>query len=73
MLLAELGSLIPKSSKQRPDLRQVEVYIKAFYVPESEMLHWVMTHREYSPRQLLAIVKLAADSFKWRLAGTSPS
>ena len=30
------------------------------------MMHWVQTHREYSPKQMQALVRLVAETFKWR-------
>ena len=68
VLLAEMAALLPKSCG-KPNMRHADVYVKAFYVPEGEMLHWVQTHREYTPKQLLALVKLVGEAAKWKKEG----
>ena len=40
----------------------VTTYIKAFYIPESELEGWVEAHREYSAAQLTALVNAVAYS-----------
>ncbi|CAL1535105.1 unnamed protein product [Lymnaea stagnalis] len=39
-----------------PEREFVEAYIKAYYLPESQLEGWVHDHKEYSNRQLLALV-----------------
>ncbi|KAH9518838.1 Syndetin [Bulinus truncatus] len=39
-----------------PDKEFVEVYIKAYYLPESQLECWINDHKEYSTKQLLALV-----------------
>jgi hypothetical protein len=47
-----------------PDVRLVDGYIKSFYVPESDLLHWAMTHREYKKDQILRLVACIFDANK---------
>ena len=47
-----------------PDVRLVDGYIKAFYVPESDLLHWAMTHREYKKEQIASLVTCIFDANK---------
>lgn len=42
--------------KPIPDREFVEVYIKAYYIPEDGLEKWLSDHREYSIRQLIALV-----------------
>ncbi|CAG5128982.1 unnamed protein product [Candidula unifasciata] len=39
-----------------PEREYVEAYIKAYYLPEHELESWVHDHKEYSNKQLLALV-----------------
>ncbi|KAI8780481.1 syndetin-like [Biomphalaria glabrata] len=39
-----------------PDKEFVEAYIKAYYLPESQLETWINDHKEYSSKQLLALV-----------------
>ena len=40
----------------------VSAYIKAFYIPESELEQWVKSHPEYTASQLVALVNSVAYS-----------
>ena len=40
----------------------VSAYVKAFYIPESELEIWVQSHPEYSAAQLVALVNSVAYS-----------
>ena len=40
----------------------VSAYIKAFYIPESELEEWVKAHPEYTATQLVALVNSVAYS-----------
>lgn len=40
----------------------VTTYIKAFYIPETELEDWVKAHQEYSAGQLVALVNSVAYS-----------
>jgi hypothetical protein len=65
VLASALKRMAPPSSKPDAALRTVETYIKAFYVPEGELLHWAQTHAEYSVPQLVALVNQIAYAYKW--------
>jgi hypothetical protein len=57
--------MAPPTAKPDAALRTVDTYIKAFYVPEPELLHWAQTHAEYTPAQLVALVNQVAHAYKW--------
>ena len=38
--------------ERQPNLRLVDNYIAAFHVKDTELLHWAMTHPEYSHPQV---------------------
>ncbi len=40
----------------------VSAYVKAFYIPESELEVWVESHPEYTAAQLVALVNSVAYS-----------
>ncbi|KAK6190358.1 hypothetical protein SNE40_002246 [Patella caerulea] len=42
--------------KPIPEREFVETYIKAYYLPESQLESWIQDHKEYSSKQLLALV-----------------
>ncbi|KAL8602932.1 hypothetical protein ACOMHN_057242 [Nucella lapillus] len=42
--------------KPIPERELVEAYIKAYYLPESQLETWVQEHKEYTNKQLLALV-----------------
>jgi hypothetical protein len=37
---------------RQPNLRLVDNFIAAFHVKDTELLHWAMTHPEYSHQQV---------------------
>lgn len=39
-----------------PEREYVEAYIKAYYLPESQMDSWILEHKEYSNKQLLSLI-----------------
>nr|KAG5709161.1 hypothetical protein BaRGS_028617 [Batillaria attramentaria] len=39
-----------------PERELVEAYIKAYYLPESQLEAWIQEHKEYSNKQLLALI-----------------
>lgn len=59
--------MAPQPAFARLDMamRSADTYIKAFYLPESELLHWAQTHPEYSPAHVIALVNQIAFAFKW--------
>ncbi|XP_067655152.1 syndetin-like [Haliotis asinina] len=42
--------------KPIPEREFVETYIKAYYLPESQLESWLQDHKEYSNKQLLALI-----------------
>ncbi|KAK7500494.1 hypothetical protein BaRGS_00008401 [Batillaria attramentaria] len=42
--------------KPIPERELVEAYIKAYYLPESQLEAWIQEHKEYSNKQLLALI-----------------
>ena len=55
---------LEKISEQKPLPHQeyVTQYVKAYYIPESDLENWVKYHTEYSPKQLMALVNCVAYS-----------
>ena len=53
------------SQGREPNMRIVDNYIKAFYVPEAELLHWAMTHPEYTRPQIIALINQIATAYNW--------
>lgn len=39
-----------------PDKEYVEAYVKAFYLPENILEEWIIAHKEYTPKQMSALV-----------------
>eukprot|EP00850_Spirogloea_muscicola_P003028 SM000012S25290 [mRNA] locus=s12:103268:112388:- [translate_table: standard] len=64
VLINGLHALAPAQSK--PSLQTVENYIKAFYLPETEYLHWARTHSEYSKAQITGLINLVASTYSWK-------
>eukprot|EP00850_Spirogloea_muscicola_P020911 SM000230S07347 [mRNA] locus=s230:163380:172549:+ [translate_table: standard] len=64
VLINGLHALAPAQSK--PSLQTVENYIKAFYLPETEYLHWARTHSEYSKAQITGLINLVASTYNWK-------
>ncbi|CAH9138145.1 unnamed protein product [Cuscuta epithymum] len=50
----------------RPKLQIVETYIKAYYLPETEFVHWSRAHPEYSKGQVVSLVNLVATMKGWK-------
>ena len=55
---------LEKISEKKPLPHQefVAQYVKAYYIPESDLENWVKYHTEYSPKQLMALVNCVAYS-----------
>ncbi|KAK3270668.1 hypothetical protein CYMTET_20948, partial [Cymbomonas tetramitiformis] len=51
--------------REPPNMRIVDTYIKAFYVPEGELLHWAQTHQEYTLAQIISLVNQIAGANNW--------
>ncbi|XP_042511409.1 syndetin [Macadamia integrifolia] len=50
----------------RPKLQIVETFIKAYYLPETEFVHWARAHPEYSKNQISGLVNLVATMKSWK-------
>ena len=48
--------------KPVPHQQYVSNYIKAYYIPESELGSWVEQHPEYSPSQLRALIASTSNN-----------
>ncbi|KAL4422269.1 hypothetical protein ABPG75_008466 [Micractinium tetrahymenae] len=59
-----LAHVLPPAAQDAApqSLRLVDTYIKAFYIPLGELAHWVQTHAEYTPQQVLALTSCIAES-----------
>lgn len=69
VLLGSLRSTLGPLAQQRPalaEMRLAEAYIKAYYTPEDELAHWVLTHPQFTRGQLEALFNLMADGGKLR-------
>ncbi|CAG2196872.1 VPS50 [Mytilus edulis] len=53
-LLSNLEKMI--DLRPIPEKEFVEGYIKAYYLPESQFDSWLLDHKEYSPKQLIALI-----------------
>ncbi|XP_073150883.1 uncharacterized protein [Henckelia pumila] len=49
-----------------PKLQAVETFIKAFYLPETEYVHWSRAHPEYSKTQIVGLINLVATMKGWK-------
>ncbi|GAU35377.1 hypothetical protein TSUD_57260 [Trifolium subterraneum] len=47
-------------------LQMVEAFIKAYYLPETEYVHWARAHPEYSKSQVVGLVNLVASMKGWK-------
>ncbi|KAF5471033.1 hypothetical protein F2P56_011508 [Juglans regia] len=50
----------------RPQLQMVETFIKAYYLPETEYVHWARGHPEYSKSQIVGLINLVATMKGWK-------
>ncbi|TKY67135.1 Syndetin protein [Spatholobus suberectus] len=50
----------------KPKLQMVETFIKAFYLPETEYVHWARAHQEYSKSQIVGLINLVATMKGWK-------
>ncbi|KAH8499551.1 hypothetical protein H0E87_018146, partial [Populus deltoides] len=44
----------------KPKLQMVETFIKAYYLPETEYVHWARAHPEYRKNQIVGLINLVA-------------
>ncbi|KAF9594666.1 hypothetical protein IFM89_034349 [Coptis chinensis] len=50
----------------KPKLQTVETFVKAYYLPETEYVHWARSHPEYSKTQVIGLVNLVAMTKSWK-------
>ncbi|CAL1366985.1 unnamed protein product [Linum trigynum] len=50
----------------KPKLQAVETFIKAYYLPETEYVHWARAHPEYTKSQVVGLVNLVAAMKGWK-------
>lgn len=50
----------------KPKLQLVETFIKAYYLPETEYVHWARAHPEYSKNQIVGLINLVATMKGWK-------
>ncbi|KAK9690083.1 hypothetical protein RND81_09G103700 [Saponaria officinalis] len=64
VLINGLQHFVPKDVK--PKMQIVETFIKAYYLPETEYVHWARAHPEYSKSQIVGLVNLVATMKGWK-------
>ncbi|KAK7312618.1 hypothetical protein VNO77_36602 [Canavalia gladiata] len=50
----------------KPKLQMVETFIKAYYLPETEYVHWARAHPEYTKSQIVGLINLVATMKGWK-------
>ncbi|PON55339.1 Vacuolar protein sorting-associated protein 54, N-terminal [Parasponia andersonii] len=50
----------------KPKLQMVETFIKAYYLPETEYVHWSRAHPEYTKNQIVGLINLVASMKGWK-------
>ncbi|XP_059429795.1 uncharacterized protein LOC132163502 isoform X2 [Corylus avellana] len=64
VLINGLGHFV--SVNVKPKLQMVETFIKAYYLPETEFVHWAWAHPEYSKSQIVGLINLVASMKGWK-------
>ncbi|XP_038694223.1 syndetin-like isoform X2 [Tripterygium wilfordii] len=64
VLINGLRHFVPVNVK--PKLQIVETFIKAYYLPQTEYVHWVHAHPEYSKNQIVGLINLVAAMKGWK-------
>ncbi|XP_048324974.1 uncharacterized protein LOC107410549 isoform X2 [Ziziphus jujuba] len=64
VLINGLQHFVPMNVK--PKLQIVETFIKAYYLPETEYVHWARAHPEYTKNQIVGLVNLVATMKGWK-------
>lgn len=54
------------SANVKPKLQIVETFIKAYYLPETEFVHWARAHPVYSKIQITGLINLVANTKNWK-------
>ncbi|GJW64571.1 syndetin-like protein isoform X1 [Tanacetum coccineum] len=50
----------------KPKFQRVKAFIKAFYLPETEYVHWARAHPEYTKSQMTGLINLVATMKGWK-------
>uniref|UniRef100_A0A0D3C2F9 Syndetin C-terminal domain-containing protein n=2 Tax=Brassica oleracea var. oleracea TaxID=109376 RepID=A0A0D3C2F9_BRAOL len=64
VLINGLQHFVP--TKVKPKIQIVETFIKAYYLPETEYVHWARGHPEYTKAQVIGLVNLVATMKSWK-------
>ncbi|XP_011011599.1 PREDICTED: coiled-coil domain-containing protein 132-like isoform X1 [Populus euphratica] len=64
VLINGLQHFVPINVK--PKLQMVETFIKAYYLPETEYVHWARAHPEYTKNQIVGLINLVAAMKGWK-------
>ncbi|KAG6789117.1 hypothetical protein POTOM_005206 [Populus tomentosa] len=64
VLINGLQHFVPVNVK--PKLQMVEAFIKAYYLPETEYVHWARAHPEYTKNQIVGLINLVAAMKGWK-------
>ncbi|KAL7202104.1 hypothetical protein ACSBR1_033724 [Camellia fascicularis] len=64
VLINGLQHFVPTNVK--PKLQTVETFIKAYYLPETEYVHWSRAHPEYSKSHIVGLINLVATMKGWK-------
>ncbi|XP_048631859.1 syndetin isoform X2 [Brassica napus] len=64
VLINGLQHFVPTNVK--PKLQIVDTFIKAYYLPETEYVHWARGHPEYTKGQVVGLVTLVATMKGWK-------
>ncbi|KAF3573695.1 hypothetical protein F2Q69_00059061 [Brassica cretica] len=54
------------STNVKPKLQIVDTFIKAYYPPGMEYVHWARAHPEYTKGQVVGLVTLVATMKGWK-------
>ncbi|XP_015370736.1 PREDICTED: syndetin-like [Diuraphis noxia] len=60
--LSQINSICPLNPLPHKEL--IEVYIKAYYLPETSLETWIRDHQEYTHKQLLAVINCVCQNNK---------
>ncbi|KAF9675141.1 hypothetical protein SADUNF_Sadunf09G0001300 [Salix dunnii] len=64
VLINGLQHFVPVNVK--PKLQTVETFIKAYYLPETEYVHWARAHPEHSKNQIVGLINVVATMKGWK-------
>mmetsp|Transcript_10024 Transcript_10024/g.34929 ORF Transcript_10024/g.34929 Transcript_10024/m.34929 type:complete len:981 (+) Transcript_10024:142-3084(+) len=66
VLMSGMRTLAPAQSKLEQHARRVDTYIKAFYLPESDVGYWIQAHPEFSKSHILGLIAQMTDTHGWK-------